>query len=359
MKKLYKLLYVLIVPGILVLYSYHTGSPGGKTGSPGDNGVTCTQCHNSFSAQEQPGWITSTIPADGYTPGETYTITATGTYAGVVRFGFELTAEDDAGNKTGTFIITDAVRTQMSPTNASVTHTANGITPSGDSNTWSMDWTAPDAGEGTVTFYAAFNAANGNGNTGGDHIFTSSLSVNESVPQPVITSVDPDHAEQSWEGDITILGENTTWGSGVFAVTFKFHDDNQISFSASSIDVHSDTELVATVSIPSDQTIGDYDVFVDNVSIENGFRVDITSGIENNALEKSITVYPNPAKDFIYLRLPVGAEFSIFNLIGNEVMHQQVSGTNERLNVSSLENGIYFIRVMKNEKTATVRLLKN
>lgn len=170
------LLYTLMVIGGMSMASYVLypgGSPGGKTGSPGDGGANCTGCH-SGNAQQASGWITSNIPSAGYMPGQTYTITATGTHTGVAKFGFEITAENASGVKKGTIVVTDASQTKKVNSNSSITHTANGITPSGDSKSWSFDWTAPATGTGTVTFYGAFNAANGNGSSSGDVIYITS-----------------------------------------------------------------------------------------------------------------------------------------------------------------------------------------
>ncbi|GAB4332572.1 MAG: hypothetical protein Kow00127_24310 [Bacteroidales bacterium] len=158
--------------------NFSSGSPGGKTGSPGDGGNTCTDCHGG-SANPAEGWITSNIPAEGYTPGMTYTVTATGTHSGVVKFGFEATAEDAQNQKTGTLIVTNSVENQLINGGQSITHKSSGTTPTGNTKSWSFDWTAPNAGTGTVTFYAAFNAANGNGNTSGDIIYTSNLTIPE------------------------------------------------------------------------------------------------------------------------------------------------------------------------------------
>lgn len=173
--------------GVIIVLSYflcalmlnNEGSPGAKTGSPAD-GSTCTQCHEG-TAIEADNWITSTIPDSGYVAGETYTITATGTHQGVNLFGFELTAEDNSNAKKGTFIITNATETQLYNNIKSVTHTSAGITPSNNSKSWSFDWTAPEQGTGNITFYAAFNAANGNGATSGDVIYKSSLAVTENT----------------------------------------------------------------------------------------------------------------------------------------------------------------------------------
>ncbi|MCU0370446.1 MAG: hypothetical protein MUC31_03435 [Bacteroidales bacterium] len=175
------LLYTLLVFGSVLIASfvlYPTGSPGGKTGSPGDGSANCTECH-AGTAQQASGWITSTIPASGYMPGQTYTITATGMHEGVVKFGFEVTAEDASHAKKGTIIVTDAVQTQKVNSNGSITHTSDGTMPSGDSKSWSFDWTAPAVGTGTVTFYGAFNAANGNGNNTGDVIYITSTPFGE------------------------------------------------------------------------------------------------------------------------------------------------------------------------------------
>lgn len=179
MKKFYYLFSILLIPVILIIQAYSSGSPGGKTGSVGDNGTTCTQCH-SGSATSVDGWITTDIPDDLWEPGQTYTITATGSHSGVSSFGFELTAENESGQKVGSFVITNPSETKLAPGNTAVTHTSGGTTPSGDAKTWTFDWTAPETNEGDITFYAAFNAANGNGGTSGDVIYTSMSSYEQS-----------------------------------------------------------------------------------------------------------------------------------------------------------------------------------
>jgi hypothetical protein len=154
-------------------------SPGAKTGSPAD-GANCTACH-SGATQTATSWISSNIPMTGYVPGTKYTITLTGTHAGVVKFGFELTAENAQKAKIGTFTITNSTETQLTNMMHAVTHTGNGLTPSGDSKTWSFDWTAPVAGSGDVTFYASLNAADGNGGTSGDVIYNTNLTYTEDI----------------------------------------------------------------------------------------------------------------------------------------------------------------------------------
>jgi len=152
-----------------------TGSPGGKTGSPGDNGSTCTQCH-SGTPTTVDDLISSNIPNSGFEAGETYTITAEISNDAAELIGFELTAENNQGDKMGSFTITDEIETQLTNNTNAVTHTSDGTEPENNAKSWSFEWTAPAEPNSEVTFYAAFNAANGDGSNSGDNIFTSEVS---------------------------------------------------------------------------------------------------------------------------------------------------------------------------------------
>ncbi len=177
--------YPLLVGGIISFFlltagtMYHAGSPGGRSGSLGDGGANCTQCHTGSPVQDA-SWITTDIPATGYVPGETYNITLSGSHVGAQRYGFELTSENASNGKVGKFQIIQDSYTQLTTAAAvAVTHTNLGITPVNDAAEWVVQWIAPEAGTGSVTFYAAINAANGNGTTSGDVIYLAQISVDE------------------------------------------------------------------------------------------------------------------------------------------------------------------------------------
>lgn len=162
-------------------YGFTAGSPGAKTNSPTD-GSTCNSCH-SGAINTGNGMPSITAPglSNGYIPGQTYTITANIVDASINKFGFEVTVERDADNsKIGTLIVTDGARTKFVNGGNAITHKSGGTGGSGSAS-WSFDWTAPPAGTGDVTFFGAFNSANGNGSTSGDNIYTTSFQVNESI----------------------------------------------------------------------------------------------------------------------------------------------------------------------------------
>ena len=176
--------------GTTSAYAFTSGSPGGRTNSPAD-ALNCTQCHSgTINSGNGTSGITSDIPVGGYVPGQTYTINGAIGELGINKFGFEMTAENAGGAKTGTFVLTDAVRTKFVNSNAAVSHTSTGsaaLTASG--TTWSFDWTAPAAGAGDVTFYGAFNAVNSNSSTSGDQVYTTTLIASEDLATGVSETV--------------------------------------------------------------------------------------------------------------------------------------------------------------------------
>ena len=184
MKPLYAIFTIIF--GLSILFypkeinSFTSGSPGGKTGSSGDNSL-CNSCH--YAGTGSNATITSNIPANGYVPGQTYTITANIQQSGISKFGFEVTAEENNGNKSGTFMITNNLETQLTNNNNAVTHTFNGTTGQSGNKNWSFDWTAPSTGANQpITFYGAFIAANGDAQNSGDILHQFSLDVFEEIP---------------------------------------------------------------------------------------------------------------------------------------------------------------------------------
>ena len=159
-----------------------TGGPAGHSGDPAGGNKTCNTagCHIGVTPIAANGLITSNIPASGYIPGSTYTVTASITRPGHTKFGFQVTPQNATGTILGTLIAT-STQTQLNGINNSyITHNSSGTSGSG-AKTWTFNWTAPSAGSGNVKFYAAFNASNSNNSSSGDTIFTSSLTIPENL----------------------------------------------------------------------------------------------------------------------------------------------------------------------------------
>ncbi|MGJ8683551.1 MAG: T9SS type A sorting domain-containing protein [Nonlabens sp.] len=85
---------------------------------------------------------------------------------------------------------------------------------------------------------------------------------------------------------------------------------------------------------------------------------DSLSLTESNLL--NITLYPNPAKDFISLNnLQADHNFQIIDLNGKLISQGNVSSVENRINVKSLSNGFYFLVVKDGEQSKTFKFSKN
>ena len=147
------------------------------TNAPGEN--NCTACHVDFPVNSGSGSVTIAGVPSSYFPGQQIPITVTTAQEDGVNYGFQLTAIDDLGRPAGTWTLTDTVQTQVvqglvGPNlRQYVEHTFAGIVPVAfGSKSWTAIWNAPKRRLGKVSFHAAGNAANGNGETSGDFIYT-------------------------------------------------------------------------------------------------------------------------------------------------------------------------------------------
>lgn len=87
-------------------------------------------------------------------------------------------------------------------------------------------------------------------------------------------------------------------------------------------------------------------------------------GTEDFDLLAKITLYPNPTKDIINIGisndLELPTSFIIYNAIGQEIQKRNIQ-TNDDLSIStaSMNTGVYFIKIIKNNETKTLQFIKN
>ncbi|HEY6122554.1 MAG TPA: PQQ-dependent sugar dehydrogenase [Pyrinomonadaceae bacterium] len=156
--------------------AFSSGPPAGYTGAPREEPAACAECHVPPDAGT--GHISITAPQT-YTPGQTYPVTVTHTNLDPtrLRWGFEMTvldsSDEKAGNLQSTDVLTQVLNNQgPGGTRQYIEHTAAGtfVGQQGGAS-WTFNWTAPATDVGPVTFYAAGNQANNDGNTSGDYIY--------------------------------------------------------------------------------------------------------------------------------------------------------------------------------------------
>lgn len=184
-----KIVVILAVIPVLI-YAYAQGPYPGYSGVPGENG-DCTACH-SATLNSGGGSVTVAFPNEtSYVPGVKQHLKVTVQDAAQHRRGFQLTArqQSNSGVQAGSFTAGSDGFTQVicatndfSCSSSSdlqyFEHTASGTrrgTPK--SATFEFDWTPPAGSAGNVVVYVAANAANGDGSTFGDHIYTNTYKV--------------------------------------------------------------------------------------------------------------------------------------------------------------------------------------
>jgi hypothetical protein len=162
-----------------------TGPVPGSSGVPaaGNNAAenTCVMCHLDYPLNPDGlGKMTLIgVPAT-YVPGKIYALELQVSHPEANRWGFQLTAvagKDLHGAGDFAPMAQDKTTQRVASDVGNRVYIEHGETGKatgvGQKNTfsWRFNWTAPGVADGDVLFYGAFNAANGDGNNGGDKIY--------------------------------------------------------------------------------------------------------------------------------------------------------------------------------------------
>jgi hypothetical protein len=145
-------------------------------------------------------------------------------------------------------------------------------------------------------------------------------------------TITPTFSQMSSDGviDITVTG-------GTSPYTFNW--DN----GSSSEDISGLNPGVYTVAITD----------ANGCSASETFIVSIGTGVETTDLINVVQLYPNPAREYFSLD---GGTFKIqqaeiLNVIGQVITSVSPNSTKVQMNISDLENGIYFVRITADGKT--------
>ena len=168
---------------------------GARTGAPGElhcgDSTSSNPCHN-VQANVGPGNVSITFANLDlkYVPGDTVNVTVTVFEAGILRYGFELTALNAGNDSTPGKFVKEATGFRFSrpfwpllPKRRYVGHDTSKLD---GHNTWTFLWASPTNDIGDITFYAAGNAANGDSTKTGDHIYTTSLVVHPDTTDGIV-----------------------------------------------------------------------------------------------------------------------------------------------------------------------------
>lgn len=178
-------------------------------------------------------------------------------------------------------------------------------------------------------------------------ILTFSLIVIEPVPSPSGNS-EQTFTEGQTLADIEIEGENILWydnpgEAGGFTITPK---NNEIPLPLSTL-------LVGGTTYYASQTIN---------GIESSDRLAVTvamvMGLEEQAFT-SLKYYPNPVNDVLTITNSSDIEtLTVINMLGQIIISKQINSNNVQLDLSSLNNGVYFVKIVSEGKNKTLKIIK-
>ncbi|HWB63293.1 MAG TPA: T9SS type A sorting domain-containing protein [Chitinophagales bacterium] len=76
---------------------------------------------------------------------------------------------------------------------------------------------------------------------------------------------------------------------------------------------------------------------------------DAVSGIAENKIEGAFNIYPNPAKEAMYLSCPetsIGYRLEVYDMLGRKISSQTITGTKNLINISAAMPGTYIYRLV-------------
>ncbi len=201
-----KLTLAFAIPALLL--AHKAGPDPAVNGDPSSNALSCSQanCHVGTALNGGGGSIAVKSSTGGttYTPGvkQTFTLTITDTASTTKLYGFQASirvqgTNVQAGNFTAvsgsnTFVQCSDGRTRTAatcPTSVPIEYIQHGPNPTTNrTGIFTFDWTAPATAVGPVILYFAGNAANGDLDNTGDHIYNGRLTLTAATatPKPVI-----------------------------------------------------------------------------------------------------------------------------------------------------------------------------
>jgi len=147
---------------------------------------------------------------------------------------------------------------------------------------------------------------------------------------------------------------NTTWNLNnnqcyTFTINDSYGDGICCAYGEGGYEIKNGSTIIAT---GGEFTSTESKVFTINVL-----------GTQSNSLLNSISLYPNPSSSV--LNISIATEFglpdsyTIYNSIGQTIETKNIASQNDlSVNTSTLSSGIYFIKIMKDSDSNTLRFIK-
>jgi uncharacterized repeat protein (TIGR01451 family) len=86
--------------------------------------------------------------------------------------------------------------------------------------------------------------------------------------------------------------------------------------------------------------------------------IELITGFSKLDVNNEFSVFPNPANDKLCVKLSSKAsKITMYDVLGNEIKHIIPNELKSEINVSDVISGVYFVKVIQNEKTFTQKIM--
>lgn len=345
--------------GFNQLNSFPTGAPAGYSGSPAD-GQTCVNCHGG-TATSVTNVLTTNVPTEGYTPGQSYTITVN--IAGSNdRKGFEVSPQNDNGVMQGTIASgngSTVVGTKY------VTHTS---AKTSNPATWTFTWTAPVKGTGSVKIYGAFV----NGQT---NVSKQVITIQEAIGVPTPPTVSATNVSALSATAVNIDATINANGN-TFNAAFQYKDSlssiwNTVTAVPGTVSGNTPTNIFYSVTNLTTNAYYQYRAVAWNVGdtvwgASKTFKISSGTAINENKNMLVFNIFPNPIKELLQVDFTINQNSNtVINLISLDGKiirtlfdNQLPEGVNTlQLNVNECKAGVYFLQINTNNNNSYKKII--
>ncbi len=94
--------------------------------------------------------------------------------------------------------------------------------------------------------------------------------------------------------------------------------------------------------------------------VTNTFTTEFVTQLGTDDFESNpFTLYPNPVKDILYISNMLQFDtVTVFNLLGQAVITKSTNGTNAVIDCSSLQSGVYMVKITAEDSEKIIRIIK-
>lgn len=77
----------------------------------------------------------------------------------------------------------------------------------------------------------------------------------------------------------------------------------------------------------------------------------------NEPLKSEIEIYPNPVSEFLMIDIKENSKIKIYNLLGTLILEKQITSSENKIDLSNIQNGMYLINIDTHSKLKTMKII--